>query len=201
MARRPAAPPSCPTSRLTRASPGAEPVTGPRVGPTIRGRIVVDVMRATDAEAVLGVYREGIATGVATFDRTVPAWAEWDAAHRPDCRFVARIGGTLVGWTALAPYSAREVYAGVAWESIYVAAAARGQGVGAALLTRLLPASERAGVWTLIAGIQVENSASLRLHERIGFRQIGVQRRVGRDADGQWRDVMLLERRSPTVGT
>jgi len=157
-------------------------------------------MRAADADAVLRIYGEGIATGIATFDTIVPSWAEWDGAHRPDCRFVAKIAGQVVGWTALAPYSARSVYAGVAWESVYVAAAARGQGVGAALLARLLPASERAGVWTLIAGIQIENAASLRLHERAGFRRIGVQQRVGRDGAGQWRDVMLLERRSTAVG-
>ena len=169
--------------------------------PAIRGQIRIDLMRAADADAVLRIYGEGIATGISTFDTIVPAWADWSAAHRPDCRFVARIEGVVVGWTALVPYSAREVYAGVTWESVYVAAAARGQGVGAALLTRLLPASERAGIWTLLAGIQVENAASLRLHERMGFRRIGTQQRVGRDRNGRWRDVMLLERRSPTVGT
>ena len=174
--------------------------SGPRPRPTIRGQIRVEPMRPRDADAVLQIYGEGIATGNATLDTTVPAWADWDAAHRPDCRFVARIGGQVVGWTALAPYSSRAVYSGVAWESVYVAAAARGQGIGAALLSRLLPASERAGVWTLMAGIQVENAASLRLHERAGFRRIGVQRGVGRDGEGRWRDVALLERRSPVVG-
>jgi L-amino acid N-acyltransferase YncA len=167
---------------------------------SIRGQIRVDPMRPADAEAVLRIYGEGIATGNATLDTTVPSWDAWHAAHRPDCRFVARIGGQVVGWTALAPYSPRPVYEGVAWESVYVTAAARGQGVGAALLSRLLPASERAGVWTLIAGIQVENTASLRLHERTGFRRIGVQQRVGQDGDGRWRDVVLMERRSTTVG-
>jgi L-amino acid N-acyltransferase YncA len=175
-------------------------MTGTPDGERIRGTIRVDQLRVADAEAVLRIYGEGIATGTATFETAVPSWADWDAAHRPDCRFVARIGDAVVGWTALAPYSARNVYAGVAWESVYVAAAARGQGIGAALLTRLFPASERAGVWTLIAGIQVENLASLRLHERLGFRRIGVQQRVGRDGGGQWRDVVLLERRSETVG-
>ena len=178
-------------------------MTGPAEGrprPTIRGSIRVDQMRPGDAEAVLRIYGEGIATGIATFDTTVPTWADWDAAHRSDCRFVARIGGQIVGWTALAPYSGRAVYSGVAWESVYVAAAARGQGIGAALLTRLFPASERAGVWTIMAGIQVENVASLRLHERFGFRRIGVQQRVGRDSGGRWRDVALLERRSESIG-
>jgi L-amino acid N-acyltransferase YncA len=168
--------------------------------PAIRGQIRIDLMRAADADAVLRIYDEGIATGNATLDTIAPTWPEWDAAHRPDCRFVARITGQVVGWTALAPYSARSVYSGVAWESVYVTAEARGQGIGAALLARLLPASERAGIWTLMAGIQIENAASLRLHERAGFRRIGVQQRVGRDGDGRWRDVMLLERRSNAVG-
>jgi L-amino acid N-acyltransferase YncA len=171
-----------------------------RPRPTIRGSIRVERMSPRDADAVLRIYGEGIATGNATLDTAVPTWEEWSAAHRPDCRFVARIGGQVIGWTALAAYSPRVVYAGVAWESVYVAAAARGQGVGAALLARLVPASERAGVWTLMAGIQVENAASLRLHERVGFRRIGVQQRVGRDGEGRWRDVVLLERRSETIG-
>jgi len=169
-------------------------------GARIRGRIVLDQMRPAHADSVLRIYGEGMATGVATFDTRVPAWAEWDAAHRRDCRFVATIDGGVVGWIALSPYSARDVYAGVAWESVYVAAAARGQGIGAALLTRLIPASERAGIWTLLAGVQVENVRSVRLHERMGFRQIGVQQRVGRDAAGVWRDVILMERRSASVG-
>ena len=117
-----------------------------RPRPTIRGSIRVEPMRGRDAEAVLRIYGEGIATGIATFDTTVPTWEDWDAGHRPDCRFVARIEGQVVGWTALAAYSSRAVYAGVAWESVYVATAARGQGIGAALLARLVPASERAGV-------------------------------------------------------
>ena len=171
-----------------------------RPRPTIRGPIRVELMRRADAEAVLRIYGEGIATGNATLDTIVPTWEAWDAAHRPDCRFVARIGGQIIGWTALSPYSPRPVYAGVAWESVYVAAAARGQGVGAALLARVVPASERAGVWTLLAGIQIENAASLRLHERTGFRRVGVQQRVGRDGSGRWRDVDLLERRSGIVG-
>ncbi|MEA2547598.1 MAG: hypothetical protein QOE42_196, partial [Chloroflexota bacterium] len=120
---------------------------------------------------------------------------------RRDCRFVARLDGRVVGWTALGRYSTREVYAGVAWESVYVDAAARGRGVGSALLAALIPASEAAGVWTLIAGVQAENAASLALHERAGFRRIGVQERIGRDASGTWRDVVLLERRSSLVGS
>jgi len=157
-------------------------------------------MTEADAEAVLGIYGEGIETRTATFDTVVPDWRRWHAVHRRECRFVARIGGSVVGWTALGSYSSREVYFGVAWESVYVAETARGRGVGAALLTTLIPASEAAGVWTLMAGIQAENAASLRLHERVGFRRVGVHERMARDARGVWRDVVIFERRSRFVG-
>ena len=162
--------------------------------------IRIEPMEPTDADRVLAIYGEGIATGNATLETTVPDWRRWNATHRRECRFVARIGGDIVGWTAIGSYSSRDVYAGVAWESVYVAAAARGRGVGGALLGALIPASEAAGVWTLIAGVLVENEASLALHERAGFRRIGVQEGLGRDAAGRWRDVVLLERRSPRIG-
>ena len=162
--------------------------------------LLVEPMTDEDGPAVLEIYGQGIATGVATFDTTVPAWRAWTASHRRDCRFVARLDGRVVGWTAVARYSSRDVYAGVVWESVYVAASARGRGVGAALLAALIPASEASGIWTLIAGVQANNPASLALHERAGFRRIGVQERVGRDPGGTWRDVVLLERRSATAG-
>lgn len=157
-------------------------------------------MAADDAEAVLAIYAEGIATGNATLETAAPDWRRWNAIHRRECRFVARLDGAVVGWTALGSWSSRDVYAGVAWESVYVAAAARGRGVGRALLDALIPASEVAGVWTLVAGVLVENAASLALHEAVGFRRVGVQRGLGRDTAGRWRDVVLLERRSETVG-
>ena len=160
-------------------------------------RLAVEPMTDADGPAVLTIYGQGIASGIATFETVVPEWRAWNASHRRDCRFVARLDGRVVGWTALARYSSREVYAGVAWESVYVDASARGRGVGSALLRALIPASEESGIWTLIAGVQAENIASLALHERMGFRRIGVQERVGRDATGAWRDVILLERRSP----
>jgi L-amino acid N-acyltransferase YncA len=161
---------------------------------------IVEAMTADDGPAVLEIYRQGIATGISTFETETPDWHHWNASHRRDCRFVARLDGRVVGWTALGRYSTRAVYAGVAWESVYVDEAARGRGVGLALLEALIPASETAGVWTLIAGVQAENTASLALHERAGFRRIGVQERIGRDAAGTWRDVVLLERRSAVVG-
>jgi phosphinothricin acetyltransferase len=162
-------------------------------------------MTADDWPAVRRIYAEGIATGDATLERSVPDAAHFDRSHRPECRFVARAASTgrpgpVLGWTALGHYSSRLVYAGVAWESIYVAAEARGQGVGRALLEALIPASEAAGVWTLLAGVLVDNVASLALHERVGFRQVGINRAIGQDRSGRWRDVVLLERRSLTVG-
>ena len=166
-----------------------------------RAPVSIEPMTDADGPAVLDIYGQGIALGVATFETIVPELRAWTASHRRDCRFVARLDGRVVGWTALARYSSREVYAGVAWESVYVDAPARGRGVGAALLAAVIPASEASGVWTLIAGVQANNPASLILHERAGFRRIGVQERIGRDATGTWRDVVLLERRSAVVAT
>ena len=154
-----------------------------------------------DWPAVRRIYAEGIATGDATLEREPPDWAHFDHSHPTDCRLVAVDStGTVVGWSALGGYSSRKVYAGVAWESVYVAAAARGQGVGRALLEALIPASEAASYWSLFAGVMAENTGSLALHERVGFRRVGVQERMGQDAHGRWRDVVLFERRSPIVG-
>lgn len=168
--------------------------------------------------AVREIYREGIATGNATFETELPDWEKWDRSHRKDCRLVAvkpaaepadrsipesetahrRI--TVLGWAALSPVSSRSVYRGVAEVSVYVAAAARGKGVGKTLLQALIKESETNGIWTLQAGILRENSASIALHKSCGFREVGVRRGIGKLGD-VWRDVILLERRSSTVGT
>ena len=163
---------------------------------------LVEPMTPEDWPQVRRIYEEGIATGTATLERAAPDWSHFDHSHRHDCRLVARDqpGGPALGWTALSAYSARRVYAGVAWESVHVAANARGHGVGRTLLEALIEASEAAGLWTLMAGIQADNVASLALHETVGFRRIGVQVAVGRDPSGRWRDVVLLERRSTVVG-
>jgi phosphinothricin acetyltransferase len=159
-------------------------------------------MTPADWPDVRRIYTEGIATGNATLEREAPDWGHFDRSHPAECRLVARTPAHgVVGWTALGGYSARTVYRGVAWESVYVAESARGQGVGRSLLEALIPASEEAGFWTLLAGVMAENRGSLALHERVGFRRIGVQRRFGQDVTGRWRDVVLLERRSEVVGT
>jgi len=148
---------------------------------------------------VRSIYEEGIATGHATFETMAPAWEVWDAGHLKSCRLVAVDQGRTVGWAALSPVSGRCVYAGVAEVSVYVAAAERGRGIGQRLLAELVDASEREGLWTLQAGIFPENQASLVIHERCGFRVVGRRQKLGR-LGARWRDVLLLERRSTTVG-
>ncbi len=163
--------------------------------------------------AVREIYREGMATGNATFETQLPEWEQWDVSHRRTCRLVALeplddhvadllISGqkiSVLGWAALSPISARRVYAGVAEVSVYVAATSRGRGVGKSLLQALVQESEVNGIWTLQAGIFPENAASIALHKSCGFRQVGVRRRIGQLGE-TWKDVLLLERRSSIVG-
>jgi L-amino acid N-acyltransferase YncA len=160
---------------------------------------IIEPLQPADWPAVRAIYEEGIATGNATFETTAPAWEQWNQSHRQDCRLVAHRNGQVIGWAALSPVSSRCVYAGVAEVSVYVAAAARGQGAGKRLLSALIEASEQAGLWTLQAGIFPENTSSLALHQACGFRELGRRERIGR-MNGVWRDVALLERRSRSMG-
>lgn len=153
---------------------------------------------AADWEAVRRIYAEGIATGNATFELSPPSWEEWDAGKLAVPRLVAEDGGAVVGWAALSPTSKRHVYRGVAEVSVYVAADKWGQGLGRLLLSRLVVESERAGIWTLQAGIFPENGASIYLHEECGFRIVGRREKIGQ-MHGVWRDVLLMERRSRVV--
>ena len=155
-------------------------------------------LRLDDWPEVSRIYAEGIATRNATFETEVPSWETWNEAHLPHHRFVAEMSGEVVGWIAAVPVSNRCCYAGVAEISAYVAEPARGQGVGAALLERLIDSSEEAGIWTLETGVFPENEPSLKLLKRFGFREVGVRERLGQ-MDGVWRDVVLLERRSEVI--
>jgi phosphinothricin acetyltransferase len=160
----------------------------------------VDEMKAGDWEQVRAIYLEGIATGVATFETCAPSWEKWDAGHLRKPRLVARdAAGAVLGWAALSSVSDRCVYGGVAEVSVYVGEGGRGRGVGRALLGALVEASEREGIWTLQAGVFPENAASIRLHLRCGFREVGRRERIGQ-LNGSWRDTLLLERRSQKVG-
>jgi len=161
--------------------------------------VVIDSLHDDDWEIVKAIYLEGIATGNATFETEASDWETWDRNHLSFARLAARTGDGVVGWAALSPVSSRRVYAGVAEVSVYVAAAARGMGVGRSLLVALIKEAERNGIWTLQAGIFPENTASVALHKSCGFREVGRRERLG-ILRGVWRDVILLERRSRTIG-
>lgn len=160
---------------------------------------IIESMQPGHWEQVAAIYREGIATGQATFETGVPSWEQWERAHLPVARLIARQGDVFVGWAALSPVSQRQVYAGVAEVSVYVASTSRGCGIGRKLLAALIEESERNGIWTLQAGIFPENTASLALHHHAGFREVGRRERIGK-MNGVWRDTVLLERRSKTIG-
>jgi L-amino acid N-acyltransferase YncA len=161
--------------------------------------ITLAALRPADWEQVRTIYLEGLATGAATFQTEAPEWAGWNAGHLAHSRLGARAEGRLLGWAALSPTSQRACYAGVAEVSVYVAATARGLGVGTALLAALCETSERHGIWTLAASIFPENVASVRLHLQHGFREVGRRERIAQ-LHGNWRDTLLFERRSRRVG-
>jgi phosphinothricin acetyltransferase len=163
--------------------------------PLLVARVDVRDLTPRDWPEVSRIYAEGIATGDATFERSVPSWDDWDATHLREHRYVAEAEGGVVGWVALAPASSRCVYAGVAEISAYVDEHARGRGVGTALLERLIEQAERGGIWTLETGVFPENAPSLALLKRFGFREVGVRERIGQ-MNGVWRDVVFLERRA-----
>ncbi len=166
--------------------------------------IEVRVMTEADWPTVAAIYKEGIETGHATFETSVPTWERWDEAHVDSCRLVAELDDRVVGWAAVSVVSDRCVDGGVGEVSVYVGSTGRGKGVGTLLLSALIDASERAGFWSLQAGMFPENSGSIALHCKCGFQQVGRRERIGKmdigPMTGEWRDVLLLERRSTTVG-
>jgi len=164
----------------------------------------IDTMKPEDWEEVRAIYEEGIATENATFEPVVPDWEKWDSAHVAEPRLVVKVEGQVAAWAALSRVSARKVYAGIAEVSIYVGEKFRGRGIGDALLAALVDASEKAGFWTLQGGIFPENTVSIELHKKHGFRVLGIREKVGKMAfgklQGKWRDVVLMERRSKVAG-
>lgn len=165
--------------------------------------VAIRAMERRDADQVLTIYQQGIDTGNASFDTTAPTWQEFDAAKLDRHRFVAigptaEPGSDVLGWIAASRVSDRCCYAGVVEHSVYIASRARGRGIGAALLAAFIASTEADGIWTIQAGVFPENTPSLRLHAKAGFRTVGIRQRLGR-MHGRWRDVVLLERRSPVV--
>jgi L-amino acid N-acyltransferase YncA len=167
-----------------------------QITPNDAMKISIETMLPGHWPAVRTIYVEGIETRNATFETEPPTWEAWSAAHLETCRIVALEGDEMLGWGALSPVSGRCVYRGVAEVSVYIGARSRGRGVGGVLLDELVRRSEEEGLWTLQARVFPENVASLVLHERCGFRRVGVRERIGR-LDEIWRDVVLLERRMP----
>ena len=162
-------------------------------------KVIIEEMKNDSWETVRRIYNDGIATKNATFQTEAPEWEAWDQAHRKDCRLIARIGNQVAGWAALSYVSNRCVYAGVAEVSIYIDSAFRGMGVGDQLMKQLIAASEKQGIWTLQAGIFPENKASIALHQKNGFKILGIREKIGK-LENVWRDTVLLERRSIVAG-
>jgi L-amino acid N-acyltransferase YncA len=158
--------------------------------------LLIRDLRPDDWPEVAAIYRDGIRGGMATFETEVPPWDAWHEGH--PLRVVAELDELVVGWAALARVSSRWAYRGVGESSVYVARDAQGKGVGVALMEALIEKSERAGFWTLQTSIFPENEASLKLHHRVGFRVVGVRKRIGK-RDGLWRDTVLMERRSEVL--
>lgn len=162
-------------------------------------KVHIRKLNINDWSAVSEIYRQGIETGNATFEKKIPTWIEWDRKHLSVCRLVAEVENEVVGWAALAPVSEREVYKGVAELTLYVAASHKKKGIGKELLLELIEESEKRGIWTLQASIFPKNTPSVRLHASCSFRKVGYREKIGK-MDGKWRDTLLFERRSRTVG-
>lgn len=160
----------------------------------------IEEMQPNDWSQVADIYLAGIKTGIAAFQKDVPTWEEWNMGHREDCRLVARSGNKILGWAALSPVSGRCVYAGVAEVSVYISEESRNQGVGTELLAELIWRSEEADYWTLQASITKENVPSRELFKKCGFREIGIREKLGYMPNGKWHDIVLVEKRSATVG-
>jgi len=161
--------------------------------------ISIEKMKDEDWPQIADIYQEGLATGNATFEEQVPDRQQWDKSHLRQCRLVVKVAGQIVGWVALSPVSSRCIYSGVAEVSLYVKSSARGQGVGKALLQAAIEESERIGIWTLQSGTFPENVASIAFQKACGFREVGTREKIS-CMNGQWRDVILMERRSKFVG-
>lgn len=161
--------------------------------------LVIRNMEIKDWENVSRIYRLGIDTGIATFEKEIPSWNTWDTAHLRSCRLIAEKDQKIVGWAALSPVSGRCVYGGVAEVSVYVDINYNNNGIGTRLLQELIKESEKNGIWTLQSGIFPENKASIQLHKKLGFREIGFREKIGKK-DGVWYDNVIFEKRSKTIG-
>ncbi|NVM04842.1 MAG: N-acetyltransferase family protein [Candidatus Helarchaeota archaeon] len=161
--------------------------------------IKIQKMEDGDWASVISIFNEGIETGYSTLITECPSWEEWDRRYLKNCRFVVKSNNQIIGWAALTPFSSIPAYSGVAEVSIYLTSSARSKGIGKSLLKTVIKESEKNGIWMLQAKIFSENIASISLHKACGFREVGIRERIGQ-LKGKWRDIVLMERRSSTVG-
>jgi L-amino acid N-acyltransferase YncA len=156
---------------------------------------MVREMLQSDSARVLEIYKMGLETGNSTFENTVPSWEEWDLKHHNHSRFVFVENNLVLGWIALAPVSTRDAYRGVAELSVYVDKGHQGKNIGSALMQKMIVTSESNGIWTLVSSVFPENDATIKLHQKFGFRIIGRRERIAM-LDGKWRDTIMFEKRS-----
>ena len=159
----------------------------------------IRALQTADWVTVSRIYQTGMDTNLATFQTVCPPWGEWDNSHIVKCRLVAETGSVVIGWAAISHVSKRQVYAGVAEVSVYVDSFAQKSGVGTKLLHTLCHDAEKEGFWTLQSSILPENQASIRLHEKCGFRVVGYREKIGKDRFGIWRDSILMELRNSII--
>jgi len=161
--------------------------------------VQINKMQRKDWDSVSKIYKEGIETGLATFEKEIPSWGKWDKNHLKSCRLIATLNHKIIGWAALSAVSSRCVYGGVAEVSVYVAKKEWGNKVGKRLMLALINESEKEGLWTLQSGVFSNNLSSIELHKNVGFRVIGLREKIGQ-LDGEWKDNVLMERRSKIIG-
>ncbi|MGE7186836.1 N-acetyltransferase family protein [Peribacillus sp. NPDC006672] len=155
-------------------------------------------MKLADLDAVLSIYGEGLKTGCATFETTIPSKEKWDSSQHKTLRFVAEAGEQVVGWVTLSPISTRQAYSGVGEISIYVRSTYRGTGVASLLMEKMIEQSEKEGFWTLQSSIFAINKPSITLHKKMGFRTVGTRKKIAQ-LYGQWHDTVIMERRSENI--
>lgn len=160
----------------------------------------IEEINSSHWEQIKSIYLEGIKTEIATFQTEAPTWENWDNGHLDSCRLAAISEGEVLGWVALSPTSTRSCYAGVVEVSIYISGKYKGKGIGTALLEEVIRQSEENGIWSLYCSIIRENVASLKLHKKCGFREIGIREKIAKMDNGKWHDVVLFERRSKVTG-